>query len=104
MFNRKGIRIMNTRKIRTAFFALMATAVATFGFSACDTGTQPGDTNVEDSEHHDEGSMVGSEAKDENEAERDSMEQHYERTEKGSAVHAGDGKSDGTDRDDVNDQ
>ena len=92
---------MNTRKIRTALFALLATAVSAFGISACDTGTQPGDTNVERSDHHEEGSMVDGGAKDQNEAERDSMEQHYERTEEGSAVHAGNGKGEGTDREGV---
>ncbi|OKL39000.1 hypothetical protein [Pontibacter flavimaris] len=104
MFNRKEIRMMNTPTIRTVFFAFTLTAVAAFGLSACDTGTQPGDTNVERSDHHEEGSMVGDDTKDQTEAERDTMEQYYERTEEGSAVHAGDGKSDGTDRDDVKEQ
>ncbi len=92
---------MNTQKIRSAFFALIATAVATFGLAACDTGTSPGETNVERSDHVDEGSIVGDNDENRVEAERDTMEQPYERAEEGSAVHAGDGTGEGTERDDV---
>lgn len=93
--------MMNTRKLKNILFALIATAVATFGISACNTGTDPGETNTERSRIRDEGSMVGDENENEAEAERDTMEQYYERTEEGSAVHAGDGKGEGTGREEV---
>lgn len=79
--------------------------MATFGIVACDTGTDPGETNTERSDIRDEGEMVGDEGDlDTRYDERDTMEQHYEQTEEGSAVHAGDGTGEGEGRDDVQEQ
>lgn len=101
---------MNTKKIKTAILTLATTAIATFGLAACDTGTSPGETNVERSDIKKEGSMVG----DDNEgvtrydtANAD-MGEHYDHADhenhdqnKAGAVHAGDGQGGGVERDDV---
>ncbi|GAB3541079.1 hypothetical protein GCM10027443_39900 [Pontibacter brevis] len=101
---------MNTKKIKTTILSLAVTAITTFSLAACDTGTNPGETNVERSDVRKEGAMIG----DENEgvsrydtAHAD-MERHYDHADhenhgdnKTGAVHAGDGKGSGVERDEV---
>ncbi|AKD03113.1 hypothetical protein POKO110462_05045 [Pontibacter korlensis] len=97
---------MNKSKLRSTLFAMVATVMATFSIAACNTGTDPGDTDTERGDIKRPGSMVNQDEDDQVQAERDSMEQHYDHADhekhddnrKGSAVHAGDGKKDAADR------
>lgn len=95
---------MNKKKIRTNLLALGATAIATFGLAACDTGTEPGEVNVERSDIKEEGSMIGDEPGNTTRYSdtADLEDKYYEReNEEGSAVHAGDGTGEGVERDEV---
>lgn len=101
---------MIARKIRATFFALAATAVAAWGMAACSTGTDPGETNVDRGEIHEEGSMVGDTDENEVEAERDTMEQYYDSADHenhedntGKVIGDGayDGEGEGVERDEV---
>ena len=90
---------MNTKPIKAFILATLFTGALTM--TACDTGTDAGETNKEDSDHVEEGSMNEGYNSDENAVGSDTtdMAQPYEDAE--GAVHAGDGKSDGVDREDV---
>jgi hypothetical protein len=91
---------MDMKKIKSAIGALSLVAVATFGLSACDKGTEPGETNVERSD------IVKTRAPEKVEIENDSTDperfydNEYRKGKKG-AVHAGDGIKEGVGRDDV---
>ncbi|MER2998632.1 hypothetical protein [Pontibacter populi] len=70
--------------------------------TSCDTGQEPGEVNTEDSDHVDEGSLNEGYTSDEYPADQDTAnleEKYYDDAE--GAVHAGDGKRDGADREDV---
>jgi hypothetical protein len=97
---------MYTRKIKSTALALAVTAMATFGLASCNEGTEPGETNVERSGIREEGSMVGDEENANTTLHSDTTdleEQHYgdDNNREGSAVHSGDGKGGGVERDDV---
>lgn len=101
---------MNTKKIKTTILTLATTAIATFGLAACDKGTEPGETNVERSDIREEGSMIGEEGEglSRYDTANADMERHYDHADhenhnggKTGAVHAGDGKKTGIERDDV---
>jgi hypothetical protein len=99
---------MNTRKIKSTALALAVSAMATFGLASCNEGTEPGETNVERSGIREEGSMVGDEEGENSTLHSDTtdLEEKYYGDEdasnrEGSAVHAGDGKGGGVERDDV---
>ncbi|MEJ8757929.1 hypothetical protein WG947_13020 [Pontibacter sp. H259] len=89
---------MNTK--RTKAFILAALFAGTITMVGCDSGTGAGETNKEDSDHVEEGTMnegynSGANATDDT----TNMAEPYEDAE--GAVHAGDGKSDGVDREDI---
>ena len=96
MFNRKELNHMNKKSIRSStLFALGAAAVATFGLASCNTGTEPGDVNVDRGEIHEEGSMIGDEPGNTTRYSdtADTGEEYYETGNKeGSAVNTGDGE------------
>lgn len=103
---------MNKSKINSLILALAVTAVSSFGMAACNTGTEPGETNVERGEIRDEGEMVGEEGdQDTRYEEGDSLERYYDDADHenhedntGEAIGDGayDGKGDGVERDEVN--
>lgn len=93
---------MNKNKMRTNVLALGATAIAVFGLASCDTGTEPGEVNVERSDIKDEGEMIGDEPGNTTRYSdtTDLEDKYYEREDaEGSAVHAGDGTGEGVERD-----
>ncbi|TPE44860.1 hypothetical protein [Pontibacter mangrovi] len=104
---------MNTKNIKSTLFALAAGTMISFGMVSCNTGTDPGDTNVDRGEIHDEGSMVGREEGEDYtkaKSEQDSMEQHYDHADHqnhddntGKVLGDGayDGEGNGAERDDV---
>lgn len=95
---------MNKKNIKSALLTLGTAAIATFGLAACDTGTDPGEVNVERSDIKEEGSMIGDEPGNTTRYSdtADLEEKYYENENKeGSAVHAGDGKGEGVERDEV---
>jgi len=93
---------MNTKPIKTILLAAFFASGLTI--SACDTGQRPGEVNTEDSDHVDEGPLNEGHNSANTPAASDTadMERHYDNAE--GAVHAGDGKSDGTDRGDVDNE
>jgi len=110
MFNPKELNQMNTQKIRTTVGSLAVAAIATFGLAACDTGTEPGQINTERSDIKEEGSIVGGQTDDTTRySDTTNLEKYYEHADhenhdnnaEGTAVHAGDGKSNGIERDEV---
>lgn len=89
---------MHKKKIKSIIIATMLFAGTAFGFTSCDTGTSPGETNVERSEIREEGAMVVPDG-DRTKADQDSLEKYYDHADhenhdnnSGGAVHAGDGK------------
>ena len=104
---------MNIRNIKTLVLPLALSAFVVAGLSSCDTGTDPGETNVERSDIREEGSMV--EKDDDPMSEyRDTtdMESHYDHADHekhgdnkakaiGDGAYDGKGKK-GVERDDVN--
>lgn len=90
---------MNSKPFKTILLAALFAGGLTI--SACDTGQRPGEVNTEDSDHVDEGTLNEGHNSGNNPATSDTadMERHYDNAE--GAVHAGDGKRDGTDRGDV---
>lgn len=98
---------MKIRNIKAYTWAAAFGLFAMVGLGACNTGTDPGETNTERSRIRDEGEMVEGSSDDPMGRYTDTteMEDHYDHTKnknkKASAVHAGDGKKDGVDREDV---
>lgn len=101
MFN-TNFTDMHTRSLKAVgLSALFAGALL---MSSCDTGTGAGDTNKEDSDHVDEGTLNQGHNSDNNPVATDTtdMERHYDNAE--GAVHAGDGQGNSKDRSDVDNQ
>lgn len=102
---------MNKHNISAAILGVAATAFTLGGLTSCDTGTSPGETNVERSDIRDEGEMVGEEGEQPARYdEADSLESHYDHadhenhddnTNKALGDGAYDGKGDGVKRDEV---
>ncbi|MDX5422297.1 MAG: hypothetical protein LPK07_01935 [Hymenobacteraceae bacterium] len=99
---------MNKNKFKAAILSFAAAAFMMFGLSACDKGTEPGETNVERSDIRDEGELI--EREDVQYGEADSLEEHYDHadhedhednTNKAIGDGAYDGKGDGIQRDEV---
>jgi hypothetical protein len=88
---------MNTKSIKAILMAFLFGGA--FTITACDTGTDPGDVNHEESDHVDEGSLIESDTDNKDTA---NLERYYDDAE--GAVHAGDGQSDGVDRGDIDDK
>lgn len=88
---------MNKNQTKAILLAVAFAGVT--GLSACNTGTEPGETNVERSEIREEGSMTADDpATTENrDITQDTLEEkYYDGNDSGSAVHAGDGQGNGT--------
>ena len=96
MFNTNA-RTMNTKLLKPFILATLFTGALTI--TACNTGTDPGETNTERSDIEKEGSMNDGYNSGANATDTTNMAEPYEDAE--GAVHAGDGKSDGVDREDV---
>ncbi|MFD2512893.1 hypothetical protein ACFSRY_03380 [Pontibacter locisalis] len=97
-------------KIKSSLLTLSLAAFAIFGFTACDKGTEPGETNVERSEIRDEGELIGEEEDASRYSDTSSLESHYDHADhedhddnKREALGDGayDGKGDGIERDEV---
>jgi predicted small secreted protein len=90
---------MNKKPIKA--FILATLFAGAFTITACNTGTDAGETNTERSDIEKEGSMNEGYTSEENQSNADTLdpERHYDDAE--GAVHAGDGKTDGVDREDV---
>lgn len=90
---------MNTKQIKA--FLLSALFMGAITISGCNTGTDPGETNTERSDIEEEGSMDEGYTSEDYPADADTadMERYYKDAE--GAVHAGDGKGGGVERDDV---
>ncbi|WP_299822693.1 hypothetical protein [uncultured Pontibacter sp.] len=98
---------MKMKDIKAFTLAVALGLFTTMGLSACNTGTDPGETNTERSGIREEGSMVEDNSDNTMEQYSDTtdMEDHYDHTEsgkQGGAVHDGTGKEGGVERDDVN--
>jgi len=99
---------MNTGKVKISFFAWALTGAILVG---CDIGTRPGETNVERSEIVDEGELISDEDTVNRYSDTANLEKYYDHADhenhgdnkEGSAVHAGDGKGEGVERDDLQD-
>ena len=101
---------MDMNKLKSAILTLTLTAVASFGFTACDKGTEPGETNVERSEIKDEGELVGDEEEVNRYSDTTNLEKYYDDADHENhddndreAIGDGayDGKGDGIERDEV---
>lgn len=102
---------MKNLHIKTRTWLFAAGLFALVGLGACNTGTEPGETNVERSGIKDEGSMVGkdvdmaSQTGDTTDLERHydhaDHENHKDNTNKVIGDGAYDGKGEGVQRDDV---
>ncbi|MBB6611412.1 hypothetical protein H7F15_10230 [Pontibacter sp. Tf4] len=93
---------MNSKPIKTI---LLAAFVGGMTLTACDTGQRPGEPNVEDSDHVDEGSLNEGYTSDEYPADTDTAnleDKYYDNAE--GAVHAGDGKTEGKKRGETDNQ
>ncbi len=104
MFNRIETNQMNSNKLKTPLLTLGVAALASFGLASCDTGTEPGNVNIERSDIKEEGSMIGEEGENTTRYSdtTDLEDKYYDRENKeGSAVHAGDGKGNVKERDEV---
>ena len=95
---------MNTKQIKA--FTLAALFTGAFTITACNKGTEPGETETERGEIVEEGSLDQGYTSDEYPVDEDTVdleEKYYDDAE--GAVHAGDGKDGGVERDEVdNDQ
>ncbi|NDK56111.1 hypothetical protein [Pontibacter fetidus] len=91
---------MNSKPLKTILLA--AFFAGGLSITACDTGQRPGEANTEDSDHVEEGSMNEGYNSDESNTDTTDMAAPYNDAE--GAVHAGDGKSDGVDREDVDEK
>lgn len=91
---------MYKKKIKSTIIASLLMAGTAFAFTSCDTGTSPGETNVERSDIKEEGSMIESDEKEM--SEQDKLEKHYdhadhENHDDNDAEVIGDGAYDGKD-------
>ncbi|WP_162427747.1 hypothetical protein [Pontibacter pudoricolor] len=91
---------MNTKPTKAFMLAALFTGAITI--AGCDTGTGAGETNKEDSDHVEAGSMNEGYTSEPNASDQDTvnLEKKYYDNAKG-AVHAGDGKRDSADQRDM---
>lgn len=101
---------MDRNKLKSAILTLTFTAVAGLGFTACDKGTEPGETNVERSEIKDAGEMVGEDEDVNRYSDTTNAEKYYDDADHddhddndGKVIGDGayDGKGNGIERDEV---
>ncbi|WP_439881289.1 hypothetical protein ACSX1A_19375 [Pontibacter sp. MBLB2868] len=101
---------MNKNKLKNTILTITLAGVATIGFSACDKGTEPGETNVERSEIKDAGELVGDDDETKRTSDTTNLEKYYDdadhenhedNTDEAIGDGAYDGKGDGVNRDEV---
>jgi hypothetical protein len=91
---------MNTKPIKAFMLATLFAGALTI--TSCDSGTQAGKTNKEDSDHVEEGSLNEGYTSEPNPSNQDTVDlekKYYDNAE--GAVHAGDGKRDSADHRDM---
>jgi hypothetical protein len=101
---------MNIDKIKPTVIALSFIALMAFGFTACDEGTKPGETNVERSDNLEPGELIGDDDDVNRYSDTSNLEKYYDHADhedhkdnKREAIGDGayDGKGDGIKRDEI---